>query len=82
MKSIIIFFLAPNGRELTDRSGHKVTFSFEGGHNVVTFKSTYTEFVASDCTFLVKGGALVVSKRSGKPFLIVEQTGIWLPSIQ
>ena len=82
MKSIIIFFLALNGRELTDQHGNKLVITVADGHNVVQFKSISSVYVASDCRFLVRGGAMTVAKRTGKTFVTVDKSGIWLPSIQ
>lgn len=82
MKSIIIFFLALNGREMTDQHGNKLTVTVGDGHNVVQFKSITSVYVASDCRFFVRGGAMTAAKRTGKTFVTVDKTGIWLPSIQ
>lgn len=82
MTKIIMFFLALNGRELTDQHGNKLTVTVADGHNVVSFEGKTASFVNADCTFKVKDGDLLITRRTGKTFITVDKTGIWLPSIQ
>lgn len=82
MLKIFMFFVALNGLELTDQHGNKLTITVEDGHNVVAFEGKTASFINADCSFKVKDGDLLITRRTGKTFITVDKSGIWLPSIQ
>lgn len=82
MFKIIAFLTALNGQPITSVNDCQLTVMVEDGHNVVTFTSPTVTYMASDCQFTVKDGNILISKRTGKPFIQITKEGIQLPNIQ